>query len=425
MTAPLPSSPDQPPVPTPAGARVSDNSRRRRWGLWLAGAGLVALLIFGLRPRAVPVEVAEVVVAPLQVTVDEEGMTRVRDRYVVSSPVAGHLRRLPVKAGARVTAGRTVVAVLEPGGADLLDARGRAQGEARVRVAESAREQAAAQLERAEAAFELVRKEADRLRALADRGVVSRQELDVAETNVRTAEQDRRSAGFALQVARHELEQAEALLLRAQPGTGGDDAVMEITSPVDGVVLRVLQESARVVPGGLPLLEVGDPEDLEVRIEVLSRDGVAVAPGARVILEQWGGGAPLEGRVRLVEPAAFTKVSALGVEEQRVNVIADLVTPVAERGGLGDGYRVEARIVRWQEDAVRQVPAGALFQQDGRWWVFAVTGGEAVRREVVPGQSDGVNTQVLSGLEEGDRVIVYPSDRIADGVAVTALQVNP
>jgi HlyD family secretion protein len=184
-----------------------------------------------------------------------------------------------------------------------------------------------------------------------------------------------------------------------------------------------MQESARMVPGGFPLLEVGDPADLEVRIEVLSRDGVGVRPGARVWLEQWGGEDPLEARVRWVEPAAFTKISALGVEEQRVNVMADMVGPSATWAGLGDAYRVEARIVRWEGEDVRQVPAGALFQQGGRWQTLVVEHGVARVREITPGQSDGVQTEIVAGLELGERVIVYPGDRVREGSRVRGIEV--
>ena len=407
------------------GANVSNKSARRGWWGWIAAVVLVGLIGWGLMPRALPVEIARLETAPLQVTIDEEGVTQVRHRYVVSAPVAGHLRRIGLKPGAPVVAGQTVLAVLEPGGADMLDARSQAQAEARVRGAESARDQAVAQVAAAQASLELARNEAERLRTLGARGLVSARDREVADTNLVTAEQDRRGAEFASQVAIHELEQAQALLLRAQPGAGGDGATMAITSPIDGVVLRVWQESARVVSGGLPLLEVGDPADLEVRVEVLSRDGVAIEPGAKVRLEQWGGIQPLEARVRLVEPAAFTKVSALGVEEQRVNVIADLIQPAGGRApGLGDGYRVEARIVRWEGDVVPRIPAGALFQRDGVWQVFLVDGPKAVLRTVEPGHSNGVHTEILSGLAEGDEVIVYPSDRVADGKRVTRLEIN-
>jgi HlyD family secretion protein len=416
------SDPSSPPVPPlPPGVNARPEAQRRRWLPWVAGGVLLVLIGLGLRPRPIPVEVTTVGSAPLRVTIDEEGITQVRQRYVVAAPVAGHLRRITLKPGARVVAGETVLASLEAAGADLLDARGQAQAEARVGAATNALGQATAQAERAAAALKLAETEAARRESLAERGLISQQELDVARTEFFSAQQEARASEFGQRVAEFEVAQARAALVRAQPGAGGDAAVWAVTSPVSGVVLRVLQESARNVVAGHALLEVGDPADLEVRIEVLSRDGVGITPGARVWLEQWGGEPALEARVRLVEPAAFTKVSALGVEEQRVNVIADLVTPAVERVTLGDAFRVEARIVRWEGDDVRQVPAGALFQRAGAWQVFVVEGGRASLRRVTPGRSDGVNTQVLDGLAEGETVIIYPGDRIAEGVSVSGI----
>jgi HlyD family secretion protein len=411
--ASVPFDGDAPPAP-----------RRRRWLPFAGIALLVALIVAGLWPRALPVEAAVVARGPLLVTVDEEGQTRVRNRYVVASPAGGHLRRIEWKAGARLEAGVTVLAILETGGADLLDARGLAQGAARVRGAESAREQAGARHALAVATLEQARTDLRRAQSLSTQNIISNQELELALTNERVAAQEERATGFGLKVADYELEQARAVLIRAQPGEGGEGATLKIVSPVNGRVLRVLQESARTVPAGTPLLEVGDPTDLEVRIDVLSRDGVAIAPGARVLLEQWGGEKPLEARVRLVEPSAFTKISALGVEEQRVYVIADFIDPVERRPTLGDGYRVEARIVRWSADNVLRVPAGALFQREGAWQTFVIDGSRARLRTVQVGQSNGIETEVAGGLQEGERVIIYPGDRVADGSRVRGLDVE-
>lgn len=410
--------------PAPFDGNTPPAANRRRWLPYAGGALLLALIVTGLWPRPLPVELATAARGPLLVTVDEEGQTRVRNRYVIASPAGGHLRRIDFKAGTPVEAGVTVLAVLETGGADMLDARSLAQAQARIRGAESAREQAAARHTGASATLTQLRTELSRAQALFDQKIITRQEFDLAITRESVANQDERAAGFGLQVADYELEQARAVLIRAQPGEGGDGAVLKIVSPVGGRVLRVLQESARTVPAGLPLLEVGDPTDLEVRIEVLSRDGVGIAPGARVFLDQWGGEKPLEARVRLVEPSAFTKISALGVEEQRVYVIADLTDPPAVRPGLGDGYRVEARIVRWSSDNVLRIPAGALFQREGRWQTFVVEGSRARLRSVTTGQSNGLETEITSGLTEGDRVVIYPGDRVTDGSRVRALTVE-
>jgi HlyD family secretion protein len=356
------------------------------------------------------------------VTIDEEGQTRVRNRYVVSSPVGGQLRRIELKPGADVRAGVTVLAELETAGTDLLDASALAQAEARAGAAASNREAAEARRAAAQASGELAAAELRRLRVLAERQLISAQELETAEMRATTAAQEERATAFAAQVAAFELEQAKAALRRGLPATAGAEGPrVTLRSPVDGRVLRVLQESARLVAGGTELIEVGDPADLEVRVEVLSRDGVAVRPGAAVFLERWGGEGVLNARVRLVEPAAFTKVSALGVEEQRVNLIADFTDEPTARAGLGDAYRVEARIVAWEADDVVKAPAGALFQQGGGWRAFVVEGGRARVREVKIGRTNGVETQVLEGLAAGERVIVYPGDRVRDGTRVKGL----
>lgn len=391
---------------------------------------LVALIVVGLWPKAQPVEVATVTRGDLLVTVNEEGMTRVKNRYVISSPVAGQLQRIDWKAGAEVIAGETVLAVLETSGADFLDARSVAQAEARVGASEAAREAAAAQRERAAAEAKLAAMDFERLTQLRGQDAISAQEFEAAEMRATAAEQQERAARFSLQVATFELEQARAVLLRGRPDEGvaqesrGAMEPLIVTSPVSGRVLRVFQESSRVVPAGMALLEVGDPTDLELRIELLSRDGVAVQPGARVIVEQWGGMEPLEARVRLVEPSAFTKISALGVEEQRVYVIADLVNPVEERPTLGDNYRIEGHVVVWEGRDVLKAPAGALFQRGQTWQTFVVSGGRVALREVEVGRTNGRETAILGGLNEGERVVVYPGDAIADGVRVREVEVG-
>ena len=419
MTPPLPPVPMTKPSGPPAW--------RRRLPL-LGGVLLIGLIWIGLWPRAIPVEVSAVSRGPLVVTVDEEGMTRVRNRYTVFAPVAGQLQRIDWKAGAEVEASRTPLAVLESSGSDFLDARSQAQAEARVRGAEAAREAAVAQRERAAVVARTFAEDLGRARSLRERSVLSAQEFDAVELRASTAAQDARAAEFAFKVADFELEQARALLTRGLPKPAGAPATaggepLVITSPVSGKILRVFQESARVVPAGFPLMEVGDPTDLEVRIEVLSRDGVAIQPGARVILEQWGGVEPLTARVRLVEPSAFTKISALGVEEQRVYVVADFADPVARRPTLGDSYRVEARIVTWENSDALRAPAGALFQRRGEWQTYVVSGNRATLQTVKVGRSNGIETEVLSGLEAGQNLIVYPGDKVAGGTRVTPLSV--
>lgn len=411
------------PARPPAARKPGSSAFRRRLPL-IGGLLLIALVVIGLWPRPVPVEVAAVTRGPMVVTVDEEGMTRVKHRYVISAPVGGQLRRIDWKAGAPVEAGKTVLAVIEASDADFLDARSQAQAEARVRAAAAALEAARAQQQRAAAAARLAAADLERVKRLHQENVLSPQEFDTAQLRAESAAQESRAAEFGFQVAEHELQQARALVSRGSAARAGSTVEpLVVTSPVSGRILRVLQESARVVPAGFPLMEVGDPSDLEVRIEVLSRDGVAIVPGARVMLEQWGGSQPLNARIRLVEPAAFTKISALGVEEQRVYAIADLVDPVAQRSTLGDSYRVEARVVTWENPDALRVPAGALFQREGQWQTFAIESGRATLRAVKTGRSNGVVTELLGGLTEGARVIVYPGDKVSHATRVTALEV--
>jgi HlyD family secretion protein len=339
--------------------------------------------------------------------------------------VNGQLRRIDLKPGDPVKAGETVLAELETAGADLLDASALAQAEARASAAQNNREAAEARHAATRATSAQAAQELTRQRDLAARRLIAAQELETAELRATTAAQEERAAAFAAQVAAFEVEQARAALRRGLPTeatAGTNDAAAKprviVRSPVDGVVLRVWQESARLVSGGMQLIEVGDPTDLEVRVEVLSRDGVTVRPGAAVLLERWGGEGQLHARVRRVEPSAFTKVSALGVEEQRVNLIADFTDAPEARVGLGDGYRVEARIVAWEATDVLRVPAGALFQRDGGWKTFVVEGSRARLRAVETGRSNGVDTEVRAGLEPGAQVIVYPGDRVEDGSRV-------
>jgi HlyD family secretion protein len=403
-----------------------DKSSAGRWTPrlpWLGGAALVALIVIGLWPKPLPVEAGVVSRGPLSETVNEEGMTRVKNRYVVSAPMAGQLRRIDWKAGAEVIAGRTPLALLETAGADLLDARGQAQADARVRGAEAAREAAIAQRARADAAAKMYATDFERRQRLLEQKAISLQEFDAAQMRANTSAQEARAAEFAVKVAEFELEQARALQMRGQ-ATGGPGEAFVVTSPISGRVLRVLQESSRVVPAGFPLLEVGDPGDLEARIEVLSRDAVAIQAGARVFLEKWGGAAPLNGRVRVVEPSAFTKISALGVEEQRVYVVVDFTDPIERRPSLGDAYRVEARIVTWESPDVLKAPAGALFQRGQTWQTYVLDGSTARARNVKIGHSDGLETEILEGLQAGDRVVVYPGDQIADGVRVKPMVVS-
>jgi HlyD family secretion protein len=405
-----PSPSEQPPKTR----RTVSNHRTRRWVPYLGGLVLLILIAAGLWPKPVPVETARAVHGLLRATVNEEGKTRIRQRYVIAAPVAGQLRRIPFKAGAEVIAGQTVLAVIDPVSPTLLDARSRATGEAK-------RDLASANLEKSQAAHSFSGSELHRLERLYADKTISIQELEGAQWRDASAVKEQAAAESALR-------QAEAELAESSSGISTESATVcaarEIKAPASGSVLRVFEENARVVTAGTPLVEIGDPTDLEVVVEVLSRDGAAIPAGAKVEFEQWGGAEPLIGRVRLVEPAAFTKVSALGVEEQRVNVVADLLTPPEQRKNVGDNFRVEAKIIMWEAKDALKVPAGALFRQGDQWATFAVVNGQARLQTVKVGRSSGTETQILEGLKADDSVILYPGSRIRDGQKVTPIHIS-
>jgi HlyD family secretion protein len=388
----------------------------RRAPLILVAAALAAFIVFGLLPKPLPVDLGVVTTGPLTVSVLEEGKTRIRNRYVVSPPIAGYLRRVPVRAGDALVAGETVVAIIQAAPSAFLDPRARAQAEAAVRSAEAARMQRQEQRESAEAELELARKDLTRAETLRTKGAIAVQEFDTAANRVDRLANQLGSARFALKVSEFELEQARAALVQAEADPSAAGEPLTLRAPVSGRVLNVFEESARAVTPGQPILEVGDPADLEAEIELLSSDAVNVRPGAEVAIEQWGGDEPLHGRATVVEPGAFLKVSALGVEEQRVKVRVDFLN--LPDGVLGDRFRVEARIVTWQSKSVRQVPTGALFRRGNDWMTFRVAGGRVRLTKVEIGRSDGISAQVLSGLEVGDVVILHPPDTLADGGSV-------
>lgn len=388
--------------------RPGPGHRPRRWIPYLGVTALLTLIVFGLMPKPAPVETARVTTGRLRSTVNEEGKTRIRQRYVVAAPVAGQLRRIPFKAGAAVTNTQMVVAVIDPVRSSLLDVRTRTLAEAR-------RDAAAAQLERARAQHKFARSELQRNEPLFKEGTISTQEFEQVQWRETSASRELAAAEAALR-------QAEAELLDSNPAGVEARPPVELHAPVCGRVLKVFEESARPVLAGTPLLEIGDPTDLEVIIEVLSRDGAVIKPGTPVELEQWGGPEPLKAAIRYVEPAAFTKVSALGVEEQRVYAVADLITPPAERGNLGDNFRVEARIITWQAEQTLKVPSGAIFRQGEGWHAYVLTNGQARLRSIKIGHTSDTETQILEGLQEGDEVIQYPGDRIRDGLRVRVVK---
>jgi HlyD family secretion protein len=377
---------------------------------------------YALWPRPLPVDLAAVTRGPLQVTVDEDGKTRLHERYIVSAPLAGQMARIDLRAGDAVEAGKTLLATIEPVDPSLLDDRTRSESEARVRAAEAAGQQASARIEEAREAHESANHEFERTKALRKSNAIPQAEYDRTEHEERRAAQSLRAAEFAFQVAQFELEMAKATLIRTRPRGTNDNVPerLDLRSPVSGRVLRVYQESTRVVEPGLALIELGDPAEMEIEIDVLSSDGARIRPDAKVLLEHWGGEQPLEARVRLVEPSGFTKISALGVEEQRVNVIADFVGPPQSRVQLGDAYRVEARIVIWESTDVLKVPAGCLFRHGGKWAVYVHEGAWARLRHVEIGHNNGVEAEIVGGLQVGNRVVVHPSDRMADVTRVAS-----
>lgn len=397
-------------------------STRRKWIRWLmiglAAAFVVTVILVAWIPNPVDVEASEASRGPLVVTVDEDGRTRVIDRYLVSAPITGNLGRIELDAGDSIKAGQ-VLARLIPLPPPLLDARSRAEAQARVDAALAARSQAQAAVNRARVALDFAEKEAARARAVVEQGGLALSDAERAISDERRSKEDLRSANFGGRVAEHELELARSAFLRLS-GKGDDDEHMEIVSPVDGQVLNILQQSEGVVQAGAPVIEVGDPAALEIVVDVLSQDATRIKPGATAEIVRWGGKRPLRAHVRIVEPSAFTKLSALGVEEQRVNVIIDLDDSRDAWATLGDGYRVEARINVWEAKDVLRVPASAVFRHDEQWATFAVENGKAVIRKVELGETNGLETEVVSGLEEGETVIAYPSDSVRDGVSVRA-----
>jgi HlyD family secretion protein len=379
-----------------------------------AGAILLAgLIVLGLLPRPIPVETAVVASGPLRVTVNEEGKTRIKERYVVSAPVAGQLRRIPFKAGAEVKGRETVVAVIDSVAPALLDARARS-------LAEAKRDASAASLQKARAAHNFAKSELRRFQKLYAENTISVQELEGAQLKEEAAARD-------MAFAESGLRQAEAELAQWTSSAAGDTQApsppTEVRAPTSGRVLRVFEENSRVVSAGTPLLEIGNPADLEVVVEVLSRDAAVMKPGDHVELEQWGGTEPLQAQVHLVEPTAFLKVSALGVEEQRVKVVADLLTPLDRRQGVGDNFRVEARIIVWEEPNTLKAPVGALFRRGEDWAAFVVVDGRARLRSVKAGRSSGTESQILDGLKPGESVILYPGSRVRDGQAVSIIKI--
>ena len=409
-------------APTDAGRRKT-KERRRALARNVRHALLASLLlaaggaaVMALRPQPVPVDAATAARGALVVAIEEDGITRVKDRFVVSAPVSGSLSRLALDPGDTVKEG-DALAEIAPASSPLLDERTRAEAEARLGAALSALGQARAQVSRAKVAEDLAKQEEERARRLATTGSLAAQALEQAEFALRMRGEELASATFGAKVAEEEVRIAKVTLGRDGAG-GRRDRHVDVLAPVSGRILRVHQKSAGIVQASTPLLEVGDPAALEVVVDLLTTDAVHVLPGTPVVIGGWGGEQTIAGRVRRVEPSAFTRPSALGVDEQRVNVIVALLDPYERWAALADGFRVEARIVLWQGERVLKVPQGAVFRRGDGWAVFRVENDVARLTRVTLGHRGETEVEVTSGLSEGAVVAVHPGDRVKDGVRV-------
>ena len=392
----------------------------KRIVIWAAVAGIIVIaLAFSFMPRAVMVDLVDVQPGRLVVTLDEEGETRVHDVYTLSAPVSGRVQRINWLVGDPVTANETVLAQIEPGDPSFLDPRSEAQARAAIQAAEAARDLAAAAVKDAQAQYEFARAEYARMQELVKEGSVSKRDLDSAERDFKARHAGLDTARAALQVRSYELEVARAQLVSPLETQGPKEVCdcIPITAPVSGRILQITDRSERVVREGDVLMKIGDPKDLEIVVDYLSMDAVKIEAGQRVIIDNWGGAQPLEGRVRLVEPFGFLKISALGIEEQRVNVIVDFVREDGwER--LGHGYQVETRVVLWDSEDVLAVPLTALFRDGEQWALFVEGDGRAVLRHVEVGQKNGVLAEIREGVAAGETVVLHPSDRVSDGTRI-------
>lgn len=394
-----------------------------------AGFGLGALVLTGalgwaLWPEPVAVDIGQVSRGTLQETVLAEGITRVREPYAITAPITGTVTRSPVDVGDAVVRGETVVAVMQPANPALMDARSRAQAEASVDEAEAAVRLAETRMDRARADLAHAATQLDRGRALAHRGTISQRMLEDLEAAHLTARQGLQAARQELDLQRATLARARAQLMVApseMPGNGeADNCCLRIMAPHTGTVLELTDASARLVQAGAPLLSIGDVADLEIEMDLLSADAVRVPPGAYATIERWGGTHALRARVRRVEPAAFTRVSALGIEEQRVRLRLDLLSPPDMRPGLGDRFRVFVRLVLWEGEDLLKLPQSALFRHQGGWAVFRLVDGRAHLTAVQIGRQSQGMAELSSGLEEDDTVVLFPPSSLADGMRVVA-----
>jgi HlyD family secretion protein len=386
----------------------------QRKHVWYAGGTvLVALLVvWMLQPESVAVETAMAETGPLVVTVGDEGQTRVHDRHVVTAPVPGRLEQIALEVGDPVRPGM-VVARLAP---MPLDARSRQQAEAALAASRDLERSAVAAVGEARGGLEQARADRQRAERLVAGGGIAPAEVERLQILEQVRARELEAAEGRAAAAAHDVEAARSALVSSDARLGQDARTLMLACPVGGRVLAIPERSARTVGAGEPILEVGDPGDLEIVVDLLSADAVKVEPGMPMLLSGWGGDATLEGVVRRVEPSGFTKISALGVEEQRVNVVGDLVAPVPS---LGDRFRVDVRVILWQSDSVLKVPSSALFRRGDAWALFVIENGRARERQVTIGHESSTESEILQGVAQGDLIIRHPTDQVRDGVRVT------
>jgi HlyD family secretion protein len=390
---------------------------KRRAGWILAVGAIVGLVAVAARPHPLKVDAAVVTRGPLRVTIDEEGKSQVKRRYVVSAPLAGKLLRVELRAGDQVEEGG-VLARLVPADAPLLDPRARAEQEARLHAFEAAVSQASSGVEHARVLSSNAREDLQRKQKLSAHAAISAHDMELAENEAAARAQDLASAEFGAKVAAHQLAEARAALQRGRSGRIDE---FQIVAPAAGKVLRVVRESEGVVAAGANLLEIGDPNGLELIADLLTVDAVRVRPGMSASVDHWGGEKRLLARVRTVDPSGFTKLSALGVEEQRVRVTLDFVSPLGERESLGDAYRVEVHIVAWESPDALRLPTAALFRRGDAWMAFAVEGGRVRARRLEIGEQAPDSAEVLAGAKAGDPVVLRPGESLHEGDRVEAL----
>ncbi len=391
--------------------RVVMNRIIKRVFIILAATAAAILVALAFRPKQNEVEAARVVKGPLQVTVDEDGETRAHDRFTLAAPIAGRLSRIEFHEGDQVGP-ETVLATISP---VPLDAREVAEIRARIQSAEARKREADEQLARWENDHAQATRDLNRARLLAKDRIIAQQELEQAESKQQSTAKEVEAAKFRGQSAAADVEREKAGLVSLEAQQSQAGKLVEIRPPARCRILRILEKSERVVPFGTPIIVLSNPQKIEIVVDLLSTDAVKVKPGAPVIIENWGGPAPLRARVRTVEPYGFTKVSALGIEEQRANVIADFVD---SPDGLGDGYRVDARIVIWESPSVLKVPASALFRIGQEWNAFVIENGRAHVLPVEAGHRNASEAEIVKGLNEGAQVILHPANDLKNGARV-------